>query len=61
MNTAFLAFLVVTFLFVVVTLYIFSRIRQIHLANDASRLVMTTLLIAGGAIIALVLLFLGRP
>lgn len=61
MNTALLAFLVVISLFVIVTLYIFSRIRQIHLRNDASRPVMTTYLVAGGVIIALVLLFLGRP
>jgi len=61
MNVAFLAFLGVTILFVAVTFYIFSRIRQIRLSNDASRMVMTTHLIAGGAIIALVLLFLGRP
>jgi len=58
MNVPLLVFLSVAAVFSLSTLYTFSRLRQIRIEGDASKLAMTSHVVASGLIILMTLLFL---
>lgn len=60
-TTALLVFVGIIIIFVLLTMYIFSRLRAIRMEGDAANLMMLIYLVVSIVIIIVTLLFLVRP